>query len=441
MMILVDFLIIFVLILLNGMFVAAEFSIIGVRPSRIKQLAEEGNSTAQRVQRILTNPAQVDRYIASAQLGITLASLGLGMYGEPVIAHLIEPPLHDWFGLSGDAIHSVSFLIALGIITYLHVVIGEMVPKSLALQSAEKVVLRLSAPMFLMQSIFSWAITILNKIGVLVLVLMRVPPPEEGNRLHTPDELELIISDSVVGGLIESKEQALLHNIFDFTDLQVGQIMVPRPKIEAVPIDISKDDLLEKMFTSIHNRFPVYENDLDHMLGLIHLKDMVHHHLGGAAYDLRALLHEVPFVPEVLPADELMVMLQKRHVHLAIVIDEYGGTAGIVTLEDLQEEVIGEIRDEFDVDEHEPITIVKPGHLVVLGNTRLDKLEQYVDLGEDERMEGVDTIGGLMVANLPLPPKQGGQFTINKVTFRAEVVDGLTVEEVVILFDAEAATD
>ncbi len=440
MSVLLDFLIILLLILLNGIFVAAEFSIIGVRSTRIEQLAEEGHRTAKRVRRILANPAQVDRYIASAQLGITLASLGLGMYGEPVIAHLIEPPLHDWFGLSGDAVHTVSFFIALGLITYLHVVLGEMVPKSLALQSAERVVFALSTPMFLMQSVFSWAITALNNIGVFVLKILRVAPPSEGHRLHTSDELELIISDSVVGGLIEAEEESLLHNIFDFGELHVSQIMTPRPRIEAVHIDISKDDLLEKMFASRNNRFPVYERDLDQIIGIIHLKDLVHHYLDNTSYNLRNLIHEVPFVPEGFPAGELLTMLMQRHVHMAIVIDEYGGTAGIITLEDLLEEVVGEVRDEFDVDEHDPITVLEPGHLSVLGTTRLDELKAHVDLSDVERADGVDTIGGLMLANMPLPPQQGVEVKIRGVTLRAESVSGLTVERVEVRFKVASET-
>jgi CBS domain containing-hemolysin-like protein len=439
--ILLDFLIILILILLNGMFVAAEFAIIGVRPTRIAQLAEQGHRTAKRVQRILNNPAQVDRYIASAQLGITLASLGLGMYGEPVIAHQIEPILHNELGLGSDLVHTVSFFIALSLITYLHVVIGEMVPKSLALQSAERVVFALSTPMFLMQRVFSWAITVLNQIGLLVLRLMGVEPPPEGTRLHGSDELELIISDSVVGGLIEAEEMALMHNIFDFADLHVGQIMTPRPKIDAVPVDIGKEDLLDTMFRSTHTRLPIYDNDLDHILGIVHLKDLVHHHLDDAPYNLRELMHEVPVVPEGLPADELLTIFKQRQIHMAIVIDEYGGTAGIVTLEDLLEEVVGEVRDEFDVDERDHITVVKPGHVVALGITRLDELEEYVDLSDDERAEDVDTIGGLMVSNMPLPPQEGAEVTINGVTLRAEAVNGLTVERVAMYFDVTSDTD
>jgi len=441
MTIVVDFLIIAGLILLNGMFVAAEFSIIGVRPTRIAQLAQEGHGTAKRVQRILNNPAQVDRYIASAQLGITLASLGLGMIGEPAIAHLVEPLLHDVFGLSEEVLHTVSFIFALGLITYLHVVIGEMVPKSLALQSSERVVFALSAPMFLMQSVFSWPITGLNKIGILVLNLLRVPSPTEGDRLHTSDELELIISDSVVGGMVEEDEKELLHNILDFADLTVGKIMIPRPKIDAVPVDISKETLFDTMFTSIHTRFPVYEGDLDHILGIIHLKDLVHFHLDDVPFDLKSLIHEMPFIPESLPAGELLQMLKRRHIHMAIVIDEYGGTAGLVTLEDLVEEVVGEVRDEFDLDEQDHITLVEPGHLIVLGTTRLDELERFIPAFDFEHKEDVDTLGGLMVANMPLPPQVGGEVVINDIRFRAESVSGLAVEQVAVFFDSDPQQD
>lgn len=438
-MVVLDFLIIIILILLNGMFVAAEFAIIGVRPTRIKQLAEEGHSTAKRVQMIIDNPAQVDRYIASAQLGITIASLGLGMYGEPVIAHLVEPILHDTFGLSDNVVHTISFLFGLGLITYLHVVVGEMVPKSLALQSAERVVFALSAPMFWMQRIFSVAITLLNQIGLLVLRLIGVPPPQEGQRLHTSDELELIISDSVVGGLVESDEQRLIANIFDFSQLNVRQIMIPRSRIEAVPVTISKNKLLEKMFTSVHTRFPVYEDDIDHILGVVHLKDLIHHHLDNTSYDLRELVHDVPFVPETLLLDELLDIIKQQHMHMVIVIDEYGGTAGIATLEDLLEEVVGEVRDEFDTEEQDHITISDDGYLLALGETRLDELHQYVDFTQFEHTDGIDTIGGLMMANIALPAQVGDEFKLDGVTLRAETVNGLVIEEVGIYIEDKDA--
>lgn len=427
-----SFIVITLLILLNGMFVAAEFAIIGVRPTRIAQLADEGNRVAKRLERILGSPALVDRYIASAQLGITIASLGLGMVGEPAIAHLLEPVLHDTFGLEGEIIHTISFFIALTIITYLHVVIGEMVPKSLALQNAERAVFFLARPMILMQTLFSYPITILNKIGLLVLRMMRVPPPAKDSRLHTPDELELIISESVVGGLIEKGEHELFSNIFEFGELRVGQVMVARPRIEAVPNTVTEAELLAKMSASPHTRFPVYEGSIDNIIGVLHLKDLVAQQLGGAAFDLQTLMHEVPFVPENTSTDVLLALLKKTHIHLAVVLDEYGGTAGIVTLEDLIEEVMGEVRDEFDIHEKEPITLVEPGHLIVQGTVRLDELEDYIDLSEAG--QDVDSVGGLVITHLNLPPNVGDETEIDGVRFKVEEVNGLAVERLSIYY-------
>lgn len=431
----ISFIIILVLILLNGMFVAAEFAIIGVRPTRIKQLADEGNTTARRIYNTLKDPARVDRYIASAQLGITLASLGLGMYGEPVIAHIIEDPLHDTFGLQGDIIHTISFFVALTVITYFHVVIGEMVPKSLSLQNAERTVFLLATPMLIMQTIFAYGITALNGIGVLVLKLLRIPRPASGSRLHTPGELELIVSESVVGGLIEPEEQELINSIFDFGELDVAQLMVPRPKVNALPVSISEAELLERVVSSPHTRFPVYDSTLDRIIGIIHLKDVVQQQIEGKPFDLMAMIHEVPFIPETASAETLLTNLKRQHIHMAVVIDEYGGTAGIVTLEDLIEEILGEVRDEFDIHEQEPITVVEPGHILVQGTVRLDEIAAYVDLGENH--DDIETVGGLMISQLQLPISEGDELNLSGVTMRVEEVDGLTVERVAVHFPTD----
>lgn len=433
---LLPFTIIIILILLNGMFVAAEFAIIGVRPTRIKQLADEGNVVAKRLYITMKDPGKVDRYIASAQLGITLASLGLGMYGEPIIAGLIEPPLHDWFGLEGDIVHTIGFLMALGLITYLHVVVGEMVPKSISLQNAERTIFILARPMLIMQTIFAYPITALNYIGVLVLRLMRIPPPDSGSRLITPDELELIVSESVVGGLIEPQEQELINSIFDFGDLYVVQMMTPRPKMTAIPLDVSEAELLETVTTAPHTRFPVYEDSLDKIVGIVHLRDVVEQQLDEKPFDIRSMMHEVPFIPETASAEALLAIFKEQHIHMAVVIDEFGGTAGIATLEDLIEEIVGEVRDEFDSHEIEPITVVEPGHLLVQGTVRLDEIADYVDLGEEH--DEVDTIGGLMMSKLNLPPSVGEELTLNGVTLRIEEVDGLATERVSIHFSPDA---
>jgi len=438
MTVIIPFTIILVLVLLNGMFVAAEFAIIGIRQTRIAQLAEAGNSIAKRLLETLDDRAKVDRYIASAQLGITLASLGLGMYGEPAIAHLIEEPLHDWFGLEGDPVHTVSFIIALGLITYLHVVVGEMVPKSLALQYAERTVLVLARPMALMQALFSYPITALNQIGLWVLQLLGVPPPAEKSRLHTPDELEMIISEGVVGALTEAQDFTLFKNIFDLSELRVHQMMTPRVKVDAIPITIGEPELIKKLGSSPYSRFPIYEGTIDHIVGVLHLKDFIIHQLEGTPLDLGQLMDEPVFLPHSASAYELLSTLEKKRVHMAVVIGEYGGTAGIVTLEDLLEEVIGEVWDEFDIDLQEPVTVVAPGHLLAKGSARLHEVEEFVDLGE--YAQSADSIGGLMLANVELPPRRGDTVELDDVVLRIEDVEGMTVECVSIVYAPDRHT-
>lgn len=429
----IPFSIIIVLILLNGLFVAAEFAIIGVRPSRVEQLVQEGNSTAIGIREVVRTPAKQDRYIATAQLGISLASVGLGMYGEPVIAHLIEPWLHDWFGLEGAIVHTISFAIALGLMTYLHVVIGEMVPKSIALQYAERTVIALAAPMAFIQRLFSLAITALNFLGLLTLRLLRVPPPEKGSRLHTPDELELIVSDSVAGGMLDADEQQLIANIFSFGDRRVGQVMTPRPRIEAIPVTIGEAELLQRVLASPHSRLPVYEGNIDNIIGILHLKDLVRKQvMEPGPFVLRPLLRRAPVVPESLHVELLLNSLRKLRLHMAIVIDEYGGTAGVVTLEDLVEEIVGEVRDEFDAHEIAPLTVVEPGHLTVQGGVLLDELDEYISVGPHEY--DVETVGGLVLATLNRPPRVGDEVSLNHVTFHVDRVEGLAIGQLTVRY-------
>ncbi len=428
----VPFLIITLLILINGLFVAAEFAIIGVRPSRVEQLVQEGNRTAIGIRDVVRNPGKQDRYIATAQLGITIASLGLGMYGEPAIAHLLEEPLHNWFGLEGTIIHTISFIIGLALMTYLHVVIGEMVPKSLALQAADRMVIALAPIMQVMQTLFYPAITILNKIGLLVLKLLRVPPPASGSRVHTPDELELIVSESYQGGMLDAEEQQLIANIFDFGDRRVWQVMTPRTRLEALPIEISEEELLARVTRSPHSRFPVYKGNLDNVVGILHLKDLVRQQLKGGPITLRPLLRKAPTIPESVYVEILLNSLKRLHQHMAIVIDEYGGTAGIVTLEDLVEEVIGEVHDEFDVEEEAAVTVIEPGHVVVRGNVPLDDVQEYAPIGA--YVHDVETVGGLVLAELSRPPLVGDEVTVNGVSYQVEAVEGLAITRLALHF-------
>lgn len=424
--------IILILIAINGVFVAAEFAIIGVRPSLMKQLADEGNKTAQWVQHIITDRGEADRYIATSQLGITLASLGLGMYGEPAISRIIgEPALHA-LGFEGEIVHTISFLFGLFLITYLHVVVGEMVPKSIALQSAARMVLALAAPMRFIERIFSIPVKVLNSIGVLVLRLFNFPIPDEDTRAYGPNELELIVSESYAGGMIEEYEQTLIENIFDFSERRAGQIMTPRTHMTAIPVDISEAALLEMVESSPFTRLPVYKETIDNVIGSIHIKDVVRQQLSGEPFNARSLLRQISYVPESLPVESLLNTLRATHQHMAVVIDEHGGTLGLVTMEDMIEEIIGEVQDEFDVQREAPLRVVEPGYLLARGTVLIDDVEQIVPLGEIDY--DVQTIGGLVLAEIGHPPSVGDTVKLKGVTLRVEEMDELAVEQVSIRF-------
>lgn len=423
-------LVILLLVALNGFFVAAEFAIIGVRPSRIQQLAREGNRTARWVEAVLASTAKMDRYIATSQLGITLASLGLGMYGEPFIAHLLEGPL-ERLGMEEAGIHTIAFFVALGTITYLHVVLGEMVPKSLALHDAEKTVLALAAPMTVVERIFAAPVWLLNHIGVLALRLLGVKPPGADSRVHTPDELEMIVSESFAGGLVREHEQELVANIFDFAERRVEQIMKPRNLVAAIPVSTNEQTVLELFASAPYSRLPVYEGSIDDVIGYVHLKDIVRQQLSGRPFNLRELILEVPFVPETLLIEDLLEVFRENHVQIAIALDEHGGTAGLVSFEDLIEEVLGEVVDEFDQEEP-PLVQLGPGHVSVEGTYLIEDLAEHihVNLQNDE----VNTVGGLILSELGRVPAMGDTVIVNDVEMKISAVQGLTITRVEVRY-------
>lgn len=435
---LIVMLVILALVLINGLFVAAEFAIIGVRPSRVEQMVAEGHPQARKVLDVLLSTRKQDQYIATAQVGITLASLGLGMYGEPQVATYIEPLLEQILGavVSPGLLHTIAFVISLGFVTYLHVVIGEMVPKSHALAEADSAVMWLIRPMAIAQTILNPAVLALNAVGNWILLnILRIPPAQGHQRLHSPEELELIVSESAEGGLLNEDEEEMILNIFDFSDRQVGQVMTPRRKVQAIAHDMPLDELMALVADSNYSRFPVYEEDLDHVIGILHLKDLVRQQLRTrGSLDIRLILRPAPVVPEYQPVDKLLAAFKRQRIHMAIVLDEFGGMAGIVTLEDLIEEVVGEVRDEFDV-EREPLTIVEPGVLEVAGNFLLDDLSDHVYLGDEDELPDVETVGGLIVTALGRPPQRGDEFTFRDgVKFLVLDIDGLAVARARVQF-------
>ncbi|MCC6601773.1 MAG: HlyC/CorC family transporter [Anaerolineae bacterium] len=440
---LVALVVIIVLVLINGLFVMAEFSIIGVRPTQLEQMVEEGVSRAAPVLATIESRQKQDQYIATAQLGITIASLGLAMYGEPQIAHFIEPYLERlWFEPSIELVESIGYVVALGLLTYLHVVVGEMVPKSLALSDAPRMVLLLTTPMTVARWILSYPVKILNRIGVSMLKLFRIPPAEGHERVLSAEELELIVTESTEGGLLNVEEQEMILNIFDFSDRTVSQVMTPRTKVQAIPVDVSRQEILKIVSESRHSRFPVYDGDRDHIVGILHLKDLIKQTLRSESrFDLRLILRSAPAVPEDLPVETLLAAFKRQKLHMAIVLDEFGGMDGIVTLEDLVEEVVGEVRDEFDL-EKEPFVELGPGLIEAEGEYLVDDFDDGF-WGNEDDLPDVETVGGLVISKLGRPPVVGDEVVYNdKIHIRVLAVEGRAVARVLVEFpDPNRTTD
>ncbi len=436
---LLPLLVILALVALNGLFVAAEFALIGVRPTRMEQLVNEGHQSAGYMFSVLNSPPAKKRYIATAQVGISLTSLGLGMYGEPKIAEFVEPYLARLLGMNAhDAvIMTVGYVGAVGLLTYLHIVVGEMVPKSAALSAPDRAAVAISPFMQLMGAVFAGPVWLLNGLGALILRLGRIPPAEEQSRLHSPEELELIVQESAEDGQLNEEEEETISNIFNFAQRQAYQVMTPRPKIKAIPHDVTLPELLKLIAKSKYSRFPVYERNIDQIIGVLHLKDLVCQQAWRmGTFDLRLLLRPMPVIPSHYPVQRLLAAFKRQRLHMAVVLDEYGGTAGIVTLEDLVEEVVGEVRDEFDR-EVEPIEELAPGALEVAGAVLVEDLQAYFNLNADDSLPEVDTVGGLMMAKLGRLPQVGDAVTCGEVRFEVLAMDGRALARAKVEYPVE----
>jgi CBS domain containing-hemolysin-like protein len=426
------------LIAINALFVSAEFALIGVRKTRMSQLASEGNRIAAGVLRILESPVRQDRYISTAQLGITAASLGLGMYAEEAFAELLLGPL-GLIGLGEVAAHAVAGVLAIALLTYLHVVVGEMVPKSLALQHPESTALGILRPMSITQRALGPVVWVLNKIGAGVLHLLRIPLVGGHERVLSPEELQMVIDDSFRGGQLDAAEKAMLSAVFMFGEHKAHQVMTHRTRVEAYPVDIAEDELLTRLSQSSFSRFPIYEGTLDNVVGILHLKDVVRQQIHQTGqFNLRALMRRAPVVPEYANVESVLASLKRLHLHMAIVIDEYGGMAGVVTLEDLVEEVVGEVQDEFDR-EIPLIRQVGPREYLVRGDFPLEDLEELSALGED--LPEVNSVGGLIVVLLDRMPRSGDCVTYAGIEFTAEAVVNRAVQTARVRLPDEPAEE
>jgi CBS domain containing-hemolysin-like protein len=395
------------LVALNGFFVAAEFALVKVRPTQLEPLVDAGNRRAKLARHMLRH---LDAYLSATQLGITLASLALGWIGEPAFAWIIHPLLTPFVGNNPPLLHSISVTMSFLVITILHIVLGEQAPKTIAIRKAESAALLVAFPLYAFYKVTYPVIWLLNQASNRLLKLIGIPPAAEGELVHDEEELRLLLSSSKDSQLSTQKRE-LLDNIFELSHRMARQIMLPRQDVIYLSTERPLAENLRLARRSGHTRFPLCEGDLDHVIGLIHIKDIFHRERPLNA--LTEVAREIAFVPETLELDRLLKRMRTERFHLAAVIDEYGGVSGIVTLEDVIEEIVGSIQDEFDVERPE---LVEKGDGVyqVSGGMLVEDLEEALGVELSERDE--DTIGGVVLSELGRNPAVGDRVELGPVT-------------------------
>jgi CBS domain containing-hemolysin-like protein len=424
---------VFALVFMNGFFVSAEFGLVGARRTRIAQLASEGHAGARVAEKAIHH---LDNYIAATQLGITLASLGLGWIGEPAVARLFEPVLELF--LPEDVLHTfghtITVAIGFALVTMLHIVLGELAPKTIALQRPEGTSVIVARPITLFLTIFRPVIYLMNSVGNGVVRLLGFEPAHEHSSVHSPEELEMLVHSSVEAGLLEEREERLLSRVFDFADISVQEVMQPRVEVDALDVTLPLPDLLTRITTQHHSRYPVYEGTIDHLVGILHTKDLFDTIVRqpdlltnrSADFDLRAILRNPLFVPATVCVDKVLESMQRTQTHLAIVMDEFGGMAGMATMEDILEELVGEVGDEFDVDEHPQAEAAETAVFEGLLSVNF-LIEQFGKPGMEPEST---TIGGYVAERLGRIPREGDRVAFGQYDVYVEAMDGLRVARV-----------
>jgi CBS domain containing-hemolysin-like protein len=459
--------IVLALVFINGFFVASEFALVSVRKTRVDQLVAEGSPAALVVQRALRD---LDRYIAATQVGITIASLLLGGIGEKTFHHLLEP-LFTWLPEKGEGITrgAVSIGLAYFIMTALHVVIGELMPKSIALQKTESTALFVGRPMLLVARLFTPLIWMLNGTGNFLLRRIGMQASEGHGQVHSPEELDLIFTQSHEGGELTDTERELLHRVVKFSEISARAIMVPRVEMKALPLEMPRETLTEYLHNHPHTRVPVYHGSMDDIIGIVHIKDLVKLeavlrsgeakvlstpagadlngiHESTSALDngsnselpminLMPVVREAARVPETIMIDRLLAEFKLRRQQMAIVIDEYGGTSGLVTMGDLLEQVFGDVHDEFDRAEPE-IAELPEGVVRLRGRVLIDEVNERYRLGLN--VEDADTMAGLVLSKLGRPAEVGDEVEANGARLSVEAIDRLRITSLLLHLPAEA---
>ena len=418
-------LIVSLLISINALYVAGEFSSVSARKTRIAQLAAEGNALARRLLPILQDPKKLDNYIAASQVGITLSSIMLGIYGERQIAPLIAPwiarlPLGSDEVAATAAAAGIATTLVLILLTTLQVVLGELVPKSIGIQYPERLALLTVLPVkWSADYLLKPLIVFLNGSGALLLRILGLQADHEHTHIHSPEEIVILVRESHRGGLIDADERQFLQNVFRSSHIQAGNIAIPRNRMVAAPLSRPLGQVLEMAAESAFTRIPVYENDIDHIVGFVHLRDLFSLHRTDPDAGLRRILRSVPFLPESLSLPAVWDALDQAQSYLAIVFDEYGGTAGLITREDLIEELFGELQDEFD-DERALYTPEGEGRVVVRGDMLVENLNDLLEI--DLSCDTASTVGGLIMEELGRVPRAGDTLEFQDATLQVEAV-------------------
>lgn len=423
--ILFQLLLVIFLIAMNGFFVAAEFACVKIRPSRLETLIQEGSRQAKYAKKLTDH---LDASLSVTQLGITLASLGLGWVGEPAVATLILPITHA-VGLDDVVGHTISLALAFSIITGMHIVLGELTPKTMAIQNVEKIMLNVALPMLIFQRVMYPFVWLLNHVANWVAHRMGFHTASEGDDAHTEEEIRLLMEESHRQGLIDDTEVDFVDNVFDFTDLNVREIMTPRTDMVCLYLEDTMDENLHIILEEQLTRYPICHEDKDHIVGFLHVKDLMRVMAEGRKPNLRRLARKALIVPESMDVSVLLKTMQKQRSQMAIVVDEYGGTAGMVTIEDIVEEIVGDIQDEFD--EERP-TAERRGKRIFSVDAKmlLEELEDILEIDIED--EDVDTVGGWLYDQIGQTPRVGQMAAAGGNLFYVEEVDGVRITRVLI---------
>jgi len=407
------------LVLANGFFVASEFALVGVRRSRIEIMAASGSAKAKRLLGLLNN---LNAYISATQLGITMASLALGWIGEPVIAHILEEPLKG--RVSEAALHTISFAIAFTIITFLHIVFGELAPKTLALERAERVSFAIAWPLHAFYKVFQWPIRLLDWAGTRTVRLFGLHPSSDHAAIYTEEELRSLMDASRKSGHIKEEEQRLINRVFDFADAEVREAMVPRPSVVAIPVTATLEETHAAFRNLGYSRLPVYRDQLDDIVGVLFRRDMEPYLANNQTdgFNIEKLIHPPIYVPATARLGATLAQMQAARTHLAFVVDEHGGIEGIVTLEDLLEEIVGEINDEYDEEVRGQIIEEPQGTYLLDGMLAVRDANRRFDLGLPE--EGrYTTIAGFLLDKAGRVLKPGDEVGHDGAFFKVQRVD------------------